>query len=273
MGYAIWGTSSGRWVLYLHGVPGSRLSAGLAHSTAQRLGLSLLSVDRPGYGLSDNVSDASLNAWPETVRELVDHLGIERFYIVGLSGGGPYALSCASLLPDRVVAAAIVSGMGPAVPEVRKKMPRLNRAFLFHARYLPWLLRLEAPAARVLLNRYPDFLIESMRRGAGSSDRQILSDPLIVQALRTDIAESIRQGPWGMVADAAAFVSDWDSIVRSISTRIDLWHGAADRIVPIESAHHLAERLDNRRTFFLEGEGHLFVTRQMETIVERLLEN
>lgn len=273
LGYAIWGKPSDSWILYLHGVPGSRLSAGLAHASARRLGFSLLSVDRPGYGLSDRIPGHALTAWPGIVRELANHLGIDRFYIVGLSGGGPYALSCAASMPDKVIAAAVVSGMGPAVPEVLRHMPRLNRAFLFHARHLPWLLRLEAPAASLFLDRYPDFLIESMRRGAGSSDRGILSDPTVVGALRTDITEAVRHGPWGMVADAASFVSDWNPIVRSVSTRIDLWHGEADKIVPIESARHLAERLENRRTFFLEGEGHLFVARRMEAIVGRLLED
>src|SRR6185312_3853086 len=90
------GDPSGPPVLYFHGYPGSRLEARVAAAAARRLGLRLLAVDRPGFGQSTFQTGRSIGAWAADVAALADRLALGRFSIVGVSGGGPYALACAA---------------------------------------------------------------------------------------------------------------------------------------------------------------------------------
>src|SRR5581483_781680 len=100
-------------LFYFHGHPGSRLEGRFAHRIAAENGLRVIALDRPGYGHSDFQVGRALTDWPADVVEAADLLHVGRFRVVGASGGGPYALACARLLPERVIQAAVVSGVGP----------------------------------------------------------------------------------------------------------------------------------------------------------------
>jgi pimeloyl-ACP methyl ester carboxylesterase len=75
----------------------------------------LIAVDRPGYGMSDAKRGRTLLDWPDDVIELADALSLEKFAVMGVSGGGPYGLSCAFKIPERLTKTVIVGGMGPAI--------------------------------------------------------------------------------------------------------------------------------------------------------------
>src|SRR6185312_7099010 len=96
------GDPTGSPVLYFHGYPGSRLEARVAAVAAGQLGLRLLAVDRPGFGQSTFQPGRTVGAWAADVAALADQLAVGRFSVVSISGGAPYALACAALLPDRV---------------------------------------------------------------------------------------------------------------------------------------------------------------------------
>jgi pimeloyl-ACP methyl ester carboxylesterase len=96
LGYAESGAPAGRAVLYFHGHPGARLEAGFLADPATRANVRLIGVDRPGMGLSTYQPGRRLLDWPADIAALADALAIERFAVVGLSGGGPYALACAT---------------------------------------------------------------------------------------------------------------------------------------------------------------------------------
>ncbi len=107
-----WGDPRGRPVFFLHGTPGSRL---FLPEAKQRLGSGarVLTVDRPGYGRSTSLAIPSLAAVAEIVAAVADVLGLDRFPVVGFSGGGPFALACGAFLPERVSRVAMVSSWGP----------------------------------------------------------------------------------------------------------------------------------------------------------------
>ncbi|MGI4944133.1 MAG: alpha/beta fold hydrolase, partial [Janthinobacterium lividum] len=92
-----YGDPAGPPVLYFHGWPASRLEAGLIPDLSVRL----LALDRPGYGRSTPQPGRTLLDWPADVAAVADRLGLAKFHVVGLSGGGPYAAACALALPDR----------------------------------------------------------------------------------------------------------------------------------------------------------------------------
>ena len=100
----------------------------------------MITVDRPGHGLSDFFPGKTLLDWPDDVIELADHLGFDKFIVEGFSGGGPYALACAYKIPDRLDCCGILSGMGLRNWS-KKGMMRINRMGAFIARYLPFLLK------------------------------------------------------------------------------------------------------------------------------------
>ena len=113
LGYAEYGDPEGKPLFYCHGFPASRLEAALLDPSARKAGVRVVAADRPGCGLSDFQPDRRIGDWPGDVVELAGALGIDRFAVVGVSGGGPYALACARKIPQRLTAAAVVCGLGP----------------------------------------------------------------------------------------------------------------------------------------------------------------
>ncbi len=100
LGYAEYGNPNGKPVFFFHGLPGSRRQRHPDNSIARELDARIVTIDRPGYGLSDFQPDRRLLDWPDDVAQLADALNIDQFAAIGLSGGGPYLLSCAYMMPD-----------------------------------------------------------------------------------------------------------------------------------------------------------------------------
>src|SRR5207244_11105793 len=104
----------GPLVLWFHGSPGARRQIPVAgRIAADHLGLRLVCVERPGIGSSTDHAYHQVRDWAPDVAAVADHLGYDRFMVVGLSGGGPYALACAHELPDRVVAVGLLGSLVP----------------------------------------------------------------------------------------------------------------------------------------------------------------
>jgi len=99
-----YGNPAGPPVFYFHGWPASRLEAAIIPALPVRLS----ALDRPGYGRSSPCPGRSLLDWAQDVACVADRLGLAKFYIVGLSGGGLFAAACAHELPDRVLGVALV---------------------------------------------------------------------------------------------------------------------------------------------------------------------
>src|SRR5215471_3904851 len=139
LGYAEYGDPRGKPVFFFHGLPGSRRQRHPDDSIAIELGARIITVDRPGYGLSEFQPGRTLLDWPGDVAQLADGLHLDQFAAIGLSGGGPYLLSCAYTMPERITSASVISGMGPVEsPEARKGMLGAMRLGLGLARRLPW---------------------------------------------------------------------------------------------------------------------------------------
>ena len=132
IGYSEYGDPLGLPVLYCHGTPGSSVECELAEQSARRHGLRLIAPDRPGYGATDAAYAMGHAAWAQVVMQLLQRLGIERYAVLGISGGGPNALALAAADAERVVALTLVCPLGPTA------LPDLARAA--HP-FVQWLLR------------------------------------------------------------------------------------------------------------------------------------
>ena len=106
------GDPEGYPVFYFHGSPGSRLEGLMYDELNQQLGIRMIVLDRPGYGLSDFQEDRTYLDWADDVSEVADHLGIDRFAVLGWSSGGPHAAAVAHEIPERLTVAAIVQTYG-----------------------------------------------------------------------------------------------------------------------------------------------------------------
>src|SRR5271157_2358409 len=122
LGYTECGNPQGKPVFYFHGTPGSRIECNIFLEAANSIGARIIVADRPGFGLSDFQKGRRILDWPNDVAELADNLGIDRFAILGLSGGGPYAAACAFKIPERLKAVAMVSSAYPYDPTAKDNL-------------------------------------------------------------------------------------------------------------------------------------------------------
>src|SRR5581483_3132479 len=107
------GDPAGVPVLLHNGTPGSGLLYEPHVRDAEEKGIRLFSYDRPGYGASSRKRGRSVADCAPDVEAVCDSLGVGRFCVCGISGGGPHALATAALLPDRVAAAASLASVAP----------------------------------------------------------------------------------------------------------------------------------------------------------------
>ena len=122
--YHRYGAAGGKPVFYFHGLPGSRYEAELLHAAALSAGVDLIAPDRFGYGDASPVDTDRYLRWISSIDALADELHFSRFYLLAASGGGPYALACASGLPKRVIATGVACGLGPlSVEALYQAMP------------------------------------------------------------------------------------------------------------------------------------------------------
>lgn len=272
LAYLETGDPSGAPVMYFHGFPGSRLEGQLAADAARRRGLRLLAPDRPGFGASSLQPRRTLAHWAADVRSLADALGLERFSVVGVSGGGPYALACAARLPERVGGVAVVAGLGPLAPKAATRgMVALNRVGLGLARRRPRLARGLIGLAARGIRRHPGRYLAHMLAGAPEPDRSVLADPGYRSLILASTAEALRQGGAGAAWEATLLARPWDFDLRRIAARVDLWQGGADRIVPPATMERLLAALPRGVSHRCPREGHLsLIVRHLDRVLAEL---
>ena len=258
LGYAEFGDPQGRPVLFFHGFPASRLEATLAEPVAAALDVRLIAIDRPGFGLSDFKAGRTLGDWPDDVVELADALGLKRFAVVGVSGGGPYAAACAALIPQRLSAAGIVCGLGPLGTEERTRgILWLGRIVRFLLRHVPRLARRFCRVVARVMGHNPERGVALMARLAREPDRRILAQDHVRQAIARAHCEAVRTGPAGIAWELQLYSSTWDFRLEDITIAVDLWHGGRDRVVPVSMGRHQAAVIPSCRARFYPDAGHL----------------
>ncbi|MFL6071902.1 MAG: alpha/beta fold hydrolase [Mycobacteriales bacterium] len=271
LGCAEYGQPDGRPLLDFHGHPGSRLEARFAHPAAAAAGLRVVALDRPGYGRSDFRPGRALTDWPADVAEAADLLGIRRFHVAGASGGGPYALACARLLPDRVMQAAVISGVGPyRVPGITRGMRWQNRTgFRWGSRWPALARALMRSMRRNVISR-PDPTIDALAKAMSPADAEIVRRPEVREILLADITEAFRQGSQGAAWDVVLLGMPWGFSLRDIAPEVHLWQGGTDTLVPPAMGRYLAGQIPHCHARLLPGEGHLLIIDRMSDLIEAL---
>lgn len=272
LSYAEWGDPDGYPVLFFHGTPGSRVCVPDESATSANE-IRLITVDRPGYGRSSPHPGRTLHDWTEDVTELVDALEIERFAVVGLSGGGPHALACAVALPDRIPNVGVISGMGLLeAPDATRGMSLYNRVGFRLTRHAPLVLRVVLwPTAR-RAQTHPLAVVERLREHFAPPDRRVTERSEIRAAMADELTEAYRQGPQGHVADLKALTRSWAFTLESITVPVRFWHGGVDRTAPLPMAEHLTDAIPGARLTIFPDEGHLVAYEHFHEILAAVTE-
>ena len=257
LGYAEFGDPRGKPVLFFHGYPGSRWDGAETGHAAERVGVRLIAPDRPGMGLSDYQPKRRLLDWPTDVLELASALGLERFAVIGYSGGGPYALACASQLDTRLSAVGVIAGIGPLTePGAVDGMVKNNVRLFQLARRTPWLLRLIFS-----LNRRMDSLklLQAAVPQMPAVDQAVMRQPGVLAGMAKDYSEAFRQGARGVVHEGALYASEWGFKLGEVTRPVRLWQGEQDTNVPAALGRFQARHLPDCQATFYPADGHISI--------------
>jgi pimeloyl-ACP methyl ester carboxylesterase len=266
LGFAQFGPEGAFPVFYFHGWPGSRLEAGFFNVP----GVQMIGMDRPGYGLSDALRKRRLADWPRDVEQLADRLGFDKFAVVGMSGGGPYAAACAHALKDRITRVAIIAGLGP--PEA-PGMSDSRVGFLLDIGQRPMTSAVLTNVMRVVIrDRRAEKHIERLRRRLKRANKDMEAmTPDFLQMLVMSFREGLRTSAKGPSSDARVYGEPWPFTLGDIRVPVRIWHGTADLQVPVSIGRHYAKHIPGAIGHFPEDEGHVsIVTNYIEAIITDL---
>ena len=260
LGFAEFGDLQGRPVFYFHGFPGSRLEAKLAEKISLDTHVRFIGIDRPGYGLSSVKPERTFIDWAGDVAELADALGIDRFSILGVSGGGPYAAACACKIPDRLDAVGIICGMGPVdVAGLMRDMPWMYRRGLRLAGRLPEIAAALSPFSAFFFRNYPERMLSILSGKIAGPDKIALKNTELIKVLSASFREAFRNSLRWPATDVVLYSLPWGFSLSDIRINVHLWHGEMDKIVPPAMGHYLANTIPNCKATFYPDEGHFSI--------------
>jgi pimeloyl-ACP methyl ester carboxylesterase len=257
----IWtgGDPGGVPVIYLHGTPSSRLYAVSGHDAAMRQGVRLIAANRPGYGAAPDVP-TSLSSVAEDTLALADALGLNRFAVLGVSGGGPFALACGATAPDRVGAVGVVVGVGPwrlidppgSNSEDRAALELADAGDVEAA--LAVFRRSAAGDLASMLELDDDAMMDDFIQHVPEQEHALYT-PQLRAVLAADLREALTSYD-GYARDNLAWGGDWDLDLAAVSSPTWLWYGDEDRLVPADHGRWLHERIAHSTLVIRPGAGH-----------------
>lgn len=274
LSFAEFGPPRGRAVVWLHGTPGARRqipeSARLA---AAELDVRIIGIDRPGVGLSTpHLYDSILDFTPD-LQVVLDQLGTGRAAVIGLSGGGPYALAAGYTLGERVAAVGVLGGVVPtrgpdAIPggvvELATRLAPLLPP-------LRWPLSLLISSIVRLGRPVAPLLIELYARLSPEADRRIFERPEIRAMFLDDLIGNSRRGLQAPVCDVILFTRPWGFSLADVDVPVHWWHGDADNIVPLSHARRAVPMLPRASLTVWPGQSHLAGFTVAEEVLGTLL--
>lgn len=256
LGWAAFGDPDGDPVLWFHGTPGGRYQVPVGvNLTGRANGLRVITLERPGTGNSTNHAHRSLRHSAADIEAAADGLGLDRFAVAGLSGGGPYTLAVAHEMPDRVVTSAVLGGLAPSVGRGAvfsyAQMTTVGQALLTPLRRaMGTLMRFGldgiAPYGRAGYTAYA--------KVNGRADFEVMMRPDVMAMFLHDITQT---GPLrAPFHDLTLFGRPWGFDPGNIEGQVLIWHGDADHIVPLVHGRRLAKSVPNSRLMLMPGKGH-----------------
>lgn len=268
IGFAEYGDPSGAPIFYFHGFPGSRLEAARFHELAISKAYRLIGIDRPGMGLSTIDKNRTMLSWATDVANFADCLGIEKFSIVGHSGGAPFVAVCAYEIPQRLNGAAIVSGIAPfEKPESQLAMARGQRIANGLIKVMPWLATVMMWLTHIMLKN-PGKMMAQMIKQLPEVDQLLYRDQVSADALINSTIEAFKNGVMGPSQEMRLLLNPWGFDLENIKYPMTIWHGSLDTQVPLSHGVIYQSLIPGAQLEVFENEGHLSL---MKNHIEKIL--
>ncbi|GAA4715831.1 alpha/beta hydrolase [Nocardioides conyzicola] len=273
--FAEYGSRRGPAVIWMHGTPGARRQIPVeAREYAERRGLRLIGLDRPGIGSSTSHLYPDVLDWTRDLELVLETLGIDTVRMIGLSGGGPYALAAGAALPDRVHGIGVLGGVAPtrgvdaatggAVQLAVQLAPVLSVARVPLSVALTQTIRLARPLAGPALDLYAAV--------QPPGDKKLLSRPEFKAMFLDDLLNGSRFQTSAPINDLILFTRHWGFELADVAVPVRWWHGDEDHIVPFRHGQHVVDRLPDARLTAIDGESHLGGLGIAEDVLASLME-
>lgn len=257
IGYAEYGDCEGMPIFYFHGFPGSRLEPGYLQDIALANHFRLIGVDRPGMGLSSNNPTHSILSWPDHIESFADYLGINKFSIIGLSGGAPFVAACAYKIPYRLNRAVIVSGMAPfEIMEASDSLASGRRLVNKVVRAIPWMGTGMMKLIVMMINK-PAMIGYALKKMPAVDRAAIESLGGSNEMIGAVLLEAFRQGVTGASHEFRLFLKPWGFDLANIKCPTTIWRGGLDNQAPAMHAKLYEALIPNSKLFCFKQEGHV----------------
>lgn len=254
------GKPDGKPVFFIHGTPGSRKPFVQHADSAEKLGIRYITYSRPGYGNSTRCEGRAVKDAASDVAEIADQLGIKKFAVWGFSGGGPHALACAALLPERVAAVATVGGVAPFDAEGLDYYEgtgeyNIEDDKLLRSDPVKWEKK-NLDEMKETLSADRETALEGIATLLSEVDMSTLPEGMgdyLIEGMR----EGCSNGVKGLMDDGLAFMKPWGFDPSTIKVPTQIWHGKHDLFVPLLHGEWLAGKINGSDPHFFQDEGHL----------------
>ena len=251
LAYAEFGTPDGFPVMYCHGYPGNHRELEILQPFLEERSVAarVIALNRPGYGSSTLQPNRTFLDWPSDVAEAADQLGIDRFSVIGVSGGGPFALACAHALADRVTSVGIAVGLAPvdatgmdkwAGPSPNKLIRRIQFGTMSYA----------------FKRGQEDRFLEKAVPQMGEVDARFLETPEARDWFINLTREAFAQGGQAAAHEGGLYRKPWGFDPQQVTQTTRLWYGGADETVPAAVGQWLADRIPNSENVVWPEHGH-----------------
>lgn len=276
LGFAEFGDPQGRAIFWLHGTPGARRQIPVeARVFAEKHGIRLIGVDRPGIGSSTPYEYATVIEFADDLRVIADTLGIDKMQVIGLSGGGPYTLGCAAAMPDRVVSVGVLGGVAPTRGADGIGGGLMGTVGIPAAPVLEYVGAPLSLVAAGLIRMIKPVALPALYLYAAVSpvgDRRLLERPEFQAMFLDDLLNGSRKQLAAPFADVVVFARDWGFRLDEVKVPVRWWHGDKDHIVPYAHGEHVVALLPDAELYPLPGESHLGGLGKAEAIMKSMTE-
>jgi pimeloyl-ACP methyl ester carboxylesterase len=240
-----------------------------------RLGVRLITFDRPGYGGSDRLAGRKVADVASDVAAIADAYRLDRFAVAGRSGGGPHALSCAALLPDRVSRAAVLVSLAPLGAEGLDWFDGMVESNVLHFSAAgvglgPLAARL-TPSADAIRADPASLMDGLLAADLTEDDRHVVADAGIRSLLIRGHQEALRTSAYGWIDDARAFCLPWGFDPASVAVPVFLWHGERDAFSPVSHARWLGSRIPGATLVVKSGAAHFGALKVLPDVLGKLV--
>jgi pimeloyl-ACP methyl ester carboxylesterase len=231
-------------VLWHHGTPNLGAPPGPLLPLSETLGVRWISYDRPGYGSSTPRPDRTVGDAAECAAAVADALGVDRFAVMGHSGGCSPALATAALLPERVRAVAIFAAIAPFEAD-------------------GWFDGMAAASAAALRAAAEGRAAKEKYEAAAEFDPEVFTDAdfAALNGSWSWLNDVVRPalGAVGLIDDDLSAVQPWGCDLAAITAPVLLVHGEDDRMIPATHSEWLAARIPSAELRLTPGDGHISV--------------